>query len=281
MPSSALVSRRIMRGPTGIPGYAGMAYNAAMFGYRNRAKIGAVMTRLSRSYMARKIQKKWRSKRARRATIGRSVRSERCHRERMLTTEPLNADSRTIYFSDLTNIGKTTTNDINGRQSQSVNISGIRTRFTFRNLSVNVPCRLVCCMLVPRNSNTISNDGFFRDYNASRDVNFSTALTNQLMTTLPISTDKYTVLWRINKTVMPASNSPTNYGIQGGKSFVDIYRYTPIKRQVRYNDDTGTECENKFFFVWWFDNLMTPGGGAPLVNSGTSQADHIAFYRDK
>lgn len=269
------------RFPFVIPGRIGAIYNAATLAARMAYKYRKPIQKGYRSmFKIARARRVARSRAARRTTIGRGIRSNVCQKERMITTEPQPLDTRTIYFTDLTDISKTTTAAINGRQRHQLTIRGIQSKWSVRN-DTNKPIKMTFAILVPKNSNTISNDGFFRDYNQSRDVNFSTLVNNQQMMNLPISTDKYTVLWRINRTVYPNNSTSAGYNSSVGKSWVDFYRYTPIKRQVRYNDDTGTECENKFFFVWWTDEAFTAGGGAIVPNALVMQADHVAFYKDK
>lgn len=137
-------------------------------------------------------------------------------------------------------------------------------------------------VISPRNNNatSVQADGFFRDYNASRDINFSTGLSGLRMHVLPISTDKFRVLahkrLRIGASGTDGSPGliPTNVA-PGNTCMFDLW--VPLKRNITYNDDTDTNCESKVFFVLWFTDGVASGAD-PIIAAQASGSVHAVTY---
>lgn len=213
-------------------------------------------------------------------------------KEAMATDDTLSYGTRAIKTWDVTNIAKTTidiannlantdleVNKINRRQRQVVNVSGCKVSLQILNRATR-PLTFNYAIIAPKNSTAIpSIDGFFRDYNQSRDVNFSTGLSNNEIHNNPISTDKFHVLMHRRYTIAGAE-IPDNYNSKGPHNWITPKSYTKMHRQVRFNDDTGTAAEEKVFLVFWADQLFASGGSAPVADAFSMSAKIETYFNE-
>jgi len=243
------------------------------FLYRNRDKIKRMAKR-----RAANISNK--------AGIGVQPGAGTSQKEQMLNGNAALFDSRTLYANELTLIGKATgANEINTRQRQIINVSG----FSVSGMFVNNDTKhmfINCAILSPRNNNatTIQADGFFRDYNASRDINFSLGLSGYRMAHLPVSTDKFRVLahtrLRCGAAALAGDGGgllPANQAVSNTASFKI---WCPLKRNLTYNDDTTNDCEAKVFFVFWMTDTMAQADAAVIDAQVTGAIHAVTYYTE-
>lgn len=166
--------------------------------------------------------------------------------------------SRTPYTVHLTNISKATgAQEINKRLKQDINLQGFEIVAHFRNGKNDVLLANFAVVSPTNNRNNPPTFGsFFRDYSASRDVDFSTALTANELHSLPISTDKWRVL--MHKRIK-FSGTPT---YTGGKTWIAKKFWVPLHRTIQYKSPSDTEPEDLVFLIYWFDNFAANGGTA-------------------
>lgn len=140
-------------------------------------------------------------------------------------------------------------------------------------------------IVAPKNSKAMSNDGFFRDYTNSRDVNFSSGLPSIMINHYPISSDQYTVLKRIKRRVRGANTDTTNVlasTSQFGGDIIDMdLPFFRCHRQVRFNDDTTTTCENPIFMIHWCDFIQAGGGDGVTEQAMFVQLDAVTCFKDQ
>lgn len=274
---------------------------AAAVAYQNRATVGKAA-----KFLLRNRTSLWRlANKRRREQMGLSSgRASRvgdtpgvgvAKKDQISTSLTESWSSRAITYYDLTDVKKTRINiadnlanadleinKINRRQRQVINIRGFLINQSFTN-NVNAPMVINVAVIAPRNSNSdvASGDGFFRDFNESRDVNFSTGLSGLQLTNLPISTDKWHVLHRQKFMLGPKqvdavgdfnTRVPANYRI--------IRKYIKFNRQIRYNDDTGTTAEQKVFLVWWADTLQAAPGTTPTGFAYNTQTLAVTYFSE-
>lgn len=173
--------------------------------------------------------------------------------------------TRTLYSFEVTDILKATgNNEINRRMRQIINIRGCAIKMHVRNNTTS-PMYFNYALVSPKNANQMSTDGFFRDHSPSRDVNFDAKLTGIEFNYLPINTDKYAVLGHHRKLIQVGPGGNTGWYPRTGINYNYMTRYFKINRQVTYNDDTGSDAENKIFWVFWFDAPLAAANSLPFT----------------
>lgn len=229
---------------------------------------------------------------ARAMQVGHTVATGDGKKDQITTSLTETWATRALVFYDLTDVKKTTVdiannlanaeleiNKINRRQRQLINIRGFLVNMSFKNNGA-LPIMINVAIVAPRNNNSdvFSGDGFFRDYNESRDVNFSTTLSAMQLCNLPISTDKYTILFRKKLTVAANQGVPTAINTTSPVNTATLRKYLPFKRQIRFNDDTGKTSENKVFLIWWADTFQATPGTGPQNDYFNTQSLAVTYF---
>ena len=176
--------------------------------------------------------------------------------------------TRTLYGMLCTDIAKmTSTFNRTARFFQKVNFRGVAVHMVLRNThtlpvvfnyavvsSKNQKYSISAGTTAPSTVPGMANSGFFRFYGNSRDTNFSNSLSSIEFNYSPIDTDKFNVHMH-RRTLLNATTNDgsTGYRNESGSNFKQIRTYVPIKRQLRYNDDSDDLCETPIFLVYWCD----------------------------
>lgn len=179
-----------------------------------------------------------------------------------------NLNIRTLYLADLTLIPKTFTNEVNERQRNRVNLRGWKIYMQANNL-FNDTLTFNMAIIAPKQGNSVSTALFFGNRtDDSGGSQFANTLDNIIFSKFPINTDFYTVLmhkrYYLNTVGANASNNQ-KFTRESGKSFLNLAKYIPLKRQVRYTG-SGDQSDDKVFLVWWCDILGATSGTAALSN---------------
>jgi len=221
----------------------------------------------SRRYRSKRARARRRSKRKKTEHIGETpgVDAAKTH-VLQDASGPSGQSTRTLYFEDCTQVPKTSTNEINGRQRDIVNYRGFKVCQEWKNKS-SFP--LLCNVAVialkgDADSPTLSTD-FFRGYGSDRNLNFGDGLESLDFHCKPINTDKYTVVKHMRFKLGSAAGNDSE-GFHDLPNYAMKEFYVPINRQLRYRGN-GT-CHTPFFLVHWCDEFQTPGGtpGQPVVD---------------
>lgn len=208
--------------------------------------------------------------------IGESMSSPDNKKYESLAGPVSQADTRTQYYNDLTSIPKTTVSDVNARTRHFANVKGFSVNWIVKNngappLTVNI------AILSPKGAKTMTTAGFFRDYTASRDIDFSNGLNTNELHTLPVSTDKFSVLKHqrfIIGGIGNTANAPSNKSFNIGKI------WCPLNRQIRYNDDTDDKGENRVFLVYWFDLVTNVATAGPTFGAAQVSFRTCTYFDD-
>lgn len=188
-----------------------------------------------------------------------------------------NMNPHVLNQLQLLNITKFTSEAYNRRQTDQVNFRGIKFCMNFKiENAIGTAKAWVCIAVIsPKadlsSGDPIPNSDFFRSPNgATRDVDFGAAgLSNLDYKCLPINTDQYNVHLRKYLQVGPVTSN------EGLKERL-IEWYMPIKRQIRYNDNTNLPEGKNMYLVWWFS---TSDAGTP-ANSLRVQYTIKRYFRD-
>jgi len=270
----------------GLRGAAVSPYGrAAMVAYSNRrgiAKAAKIMY-ASRKQFVQYARKRKASSIANKEGMGVQAGTGTLQKEMMLNGNTALFDGRTLYANELTLVAKAgATNDINTRQRQIIYVTGFSIK-GFMISNFNNHNLLNIAVVSPRNNNatTLQADGFFRDYNSSRDINFSTGLSGLRMHVLPISTDKFRVLAHKRLRVGPSLDTNTGlFNDNGVSNMCEFDIWVPLKRNLQYNDDTDDNCESKVFWVMWYSSANAANGAGTEANTMEGALHAVTYYSE-
>lgn len=213
-------------------------------------------------YAAKKIQALARGRRTRKnkihltGKIGHRPGTSGAKKDIQLTSAYTTYNDCALYFTELTDIDKTTTNAINGRQGNACFLSGTKLHMRLYNTHDASPIKIHFAVVSPVAAKTITSAGWFRDWTTSRDKDMSTTL-DEISYDDPINSDRYITHWRTSFTLAPKDSSVTHH--TGRMSYTEFSKYIPVRRNIRFNDDSDEECESPVFLVWWAKRLQGPG----------------------
>lgn len=251
----------------------------ARFVYNNRANIKRTAQSAYRFAKRRKVEKAKKAKKQSIGTpkaIGNDWDTKVAKRCVQMKTDRSVA-TRTLYAEKLTEIPHTTTNSINGRQRNVVNLHGFKITWTVRNTgsqAMNVNYAVV----IPRSQNTVDTEDFFRDNTTSRGRDFAIALTGTDFHHSAINIDKYYVLMHKRFTISPGSAGPDVD--TGGRNWEHIQQWVSCKRQLRWESTTDTDPIGRTaHFVYWCDTNMAPSG-LPTGTGFNEQIELVTFFSE-
>lgn len=159
----------------------------------------------------------------------------------------------TLYTQDLTFIARGAT--LSERQREVVNLRGFKIDAMFRTITQSTGSGLPSdiyflnvAVIAPHERKATSEypTEFFRtrDSTDTRDTNFASTLGSIDLHTLPINTDKWTVL-KHKRYKMPTFAS----GIPGWTQNIDMY--IPLNRQLTYSGTAAETCNTPVYFAYW------------------------------
>lgn len=176
--------------------------------------------------------------------------------------------SRTLHTESLIQIPRTSTNDITQRQRDMVYISGIKLCLEFENIQTSSTGNVMVnvAVITPKYSNIAApavNDFFRSSSTNSRSRDFDPAdMTSLDFACLPINSDDYLIHMHKKFMVWADNNNHMHSNI---KKFM---KWIPIKRQFRFDNDSGDPTSPTPYLAWWFDGQMinqgTAAGGLTL-----------------
>lgn len=255
---------------------------AAGVGYLSTMPNGRMSIARARGVTQRIWNRRTSYKRKQRKDIGERVGSDRTRSTNAAENRFL-ADTRILYVVPLIqNIVEGTGNS--ARFRDLINVRGFKLRMQFRNLS-NSGMYLNIAVIHPKQGNDVSLVDFFRDNGGDRALDFGIARTSLDFATRNINNDRYSIL--AHKRYRLGGNAPL-----AGQSIVPwpntdatrlIQFYTPLKKQIRYDNDGVAEEEfpiHQVFLVYWCDNVNKVGGD-PVVNDVLEhQYRYTTYFRN-
>lgn len=218
-----------------------------------------------------------------------------CKTHRVTSTNTLSLATRTLYWARINDIYKATSISTlygfaaNNRLSNVIDLRGWKVRMDMLNLNSGALWFNWAIVMPVDGQNPAPNYGpptqdFFRDYTASRDVSFSTALTGSVFSSYDINTDKYKVLTR-KRFFIPRNDNLDdglyNIGARKETNYVHKEFYVPFKRPILFDDDEGDLWPTKHIFaVYWTDFPIATAGTASAPNVQYLVHDIVAYFRD-
>jgi len=254
-------------------------------------RVAGYAARKFTGWAARRIQRKWRSRKKANFSRGRvqnPIGSSSAKRTVMLDgggPDPLN--TRILYSRNLLGEiqGAIQTNNADRRESALVNISGFKFCFHIKN---NQPVPLIwhfalispkgCTNNVDPVTDAVQTSDFFRANDGGvRGVDFSNQLSGMEFMCKGINTDQWVVLKhkriRLGPNQFQSDSTNTNRD-----NYRIIEHYFKFRRQVRYEDDSLVGAG--LYLVGWADRIDSQAG-ALLVNNGYELNQRvIKYFRD-
>lgn len=268
MSSRAVVLRTAGRALKAYPN-TGKYYRAARIiqhVYRNRKRYGRAARTIYRAAKRRRRMQK----------VGEDIGSSNTKRCTTNIVEVRNFNSRFLNKYLINVIPKTTTNEIDKRQRDVVNLRGIKLQMEWRNNS-NEPLQCHWCILCPKYRQGIENSEFFRGHDNVRAVDFANTQSSTQFWTRPINTDDYTIIAHKRFTLAPKDGGVA-YNAEGPKNFRTVNRYIKIQRQCRYDGD---ELVNgRLWLCYWADKFMTPAGTAGATSAYGASHRILTYFKE-
>ena len=242
-----------------------------------------------RTYRPRGYSRWKRARYGRRARryIGHPVRYGTAKRTQIVTVTSQSQNNRTLYSQDLTYIAHTSSNEVNKRQRDMINLRGFRINLQFKR-DVSVLDRdLVLHMAIVHdkgraNAALTANDpiaigDFFRGNADNRAVDFSSGLSGIEFNNLGINTDLYTVLKRKDYVL----KSPTQNGRVGFRKKI----YIKVNRQIRYDNEIAglneeVATDGRCFLVWWYNAAWGENVSSTPQLVGEQDRMVITYWRE-
>lgn len=194
------------------------------------------------------------------------------------TGDPLS--TRTLYYENLVNIAKTSTNEIDKRQRDNAYISGFKICYDVLNYSVN-PVLLNVAVVYDKRSNDgtviMALDDFFRSSEGNnRAKDFSITLDANEFHCLPLNTDRFSVLKHGRFTLGPTQSATVGAYTVNRENYKSIMWWVPLKKQIRYNDGN---AQSKVWLIWWCDKFQA-GTGVAAVTIGQTQIHAVTYFKE-
>jgi len=275
-----------------MPGlYTAQALRAAA-GYARKAaanpKLRAYAARAGKRFGHQALKRAATLARARAtqlATIGNDPGHSTSKKDGMVVPSVQTVDSNSLYTIDATaletDVGSVTAGqprlDINKRQRATAFISGFRYRQYWQNRT-NDPL-LIRWFLIASKNQVLSTAGFFRNYETSRDVDFTSTLSTLEKQTYPVSTDKYTIFYEGKEYLAGKDDTSTTFRDRNASNMAFVDRWLPIGRQLQFNDDTNQDCEDKIYICWFATNYLASVTN-DVVDAVNTQTQLVAHFRD-
>lgn len=255
---------------------ARLGYTIASHLYRNRGKY----------YRAAKvIGRAWRKRRPvrRRQGMGRIGNNRGraiAKRTQPATFTNLSGSTRTLYERDLTDISKTTTNEINARQRDTCFVSGVKICMELKNLR-SIPLLFNYAVVFDKRGNdqttVLDTTDFFRAMDSDdRSTDFSIVLRSNEFHCLPLNTDRFTVLTHQRMRLGPVSTS-SQFTTENNTNYRFIEKWVKLGKNLSWNDG---HCQSKIWFIMWADNMLNGSGTAAQTNQFQCDAKFVTYFRE-
>lgn len=270
--------------------------------YIRPSRIGR--RRYGRRYSFRRYRPRYRrrrystAKRARLNHVGFSPNYGTCKRALTVNVAQQLLSTRTLYSRDLTWIDRASSNEINERWREMINVRGFKMCMSVSGFSTgtllndNKPLCLHMAILAMRNNvgntpaqqqvNPVQIQDFFRGNGTSRAINFQNTLSGQEFNCLAINADAYVILWRkkyiLGRIADPAQCS-RGHNMPATRF---IKKYIKLNRQVRYDETTiDAASEGRIFLVYWLEQSQGAISGSGAIASSAGIDMHIVtFFRE-
>lgn len=190
------------------------------------------------------------------------------------------------FWKDVTFIGQTTTNNIDGRQRQMVNFRGIKLMMELKNTQNDRDVIFNYAVVMRKNAAAAepTQADWFRNWGDSTTNRFkafskdNSTIQNNYGN---INTDRYLVLLHKRVKLGPENANGnivvTDFSRAASKKY--IKRYVKINRQIRY-DDASQRAETPLFLVIWCDNTNQAAGTRTQATACDVLIEVVQYFKE-
>ena len=192
-------------------------------------------------------------------------------------------DTKTLYWLNLVQVAHGP--DLNERERNIINVSGVRIDLTWKNVQGDVPKYVNVAVVKDKESATDAGDkvNFFKSYGNTRSRDADNSLSALEYHTTPINTDRYVVL-RHKRFSLGTSNFGTTvsrYWTTSGKNWTSVNKmWIPLKRQFQFDGDTGSTGTDKVWLVYWVTAHDEPKISSPRIGVVDVASKVVCYFRD-
>lgn len=190
----------------------------------------------------------------------------------------------TLYGYDITNI-------IFGderymRQRNLARISGIKVWLRACNRNQNQEAVFNYALLAPKGNKTVSSpsdfeSNFFRGYGVDRANDLGSARSGMISCYGNISTDDKVVVYHKRFKLWRKQEATRDTNVDK-RNVLDIHRWIPINRMVKWDSSNALNSQTPIWFVYWWDLPSRIAGSAYDAMQGNLEfgLDLITFFRE-
>ena len=188
----------------------------------------------------------------------------------------------TLHFQRL--IGpltkQTTSDEINLRDSDSINVAGVKFDWEVANIT-STPMYFNWCVVIPKdtaaNSITLDTNDFFRAHGTGSATAFDNLISGWDRYTRPINNDVFDIIHRSKFMIgeMAAGGSQRLYK----PSLYTIEKWLPINREFTFGSD-GTVQGPQPYVCWWLDNENKAAAAAVLNDRARVNRKTLLYFKD-
>nr|QKN88877.1 MAG: capsid protein [Cressdnaviricota sp.] len=163
-----------------------------------------------------------------------------------------------------------------------INVRGWKFRLSMLNQTNVGPLWFNYAIVSPKAGYNVTDLGFFREYESSRDVNFTTGLSLSACSLYDLCSDKFSILLH-KKWFLPTC--PTDRIWAEGDYRSQNYRvwekYIPFKRPVSFDDDgPGNIPDKPIYVVYWCSFPIGDPNSTQINNACVLVNDVVTYYRE-
>lgn len=181
--------------------------------------------------------------------------------------------------------------DLNTRHRDVIYLAGFKINCTVRNQQTvaernELYFNIALVSNRPGNSAISELDLFSSFKGTTRAFNFTNVNYSAFERhTAPINSDNYVCHWHERFVMGPATTSTFQHSGSISTSvnnLLEIKKYVPIKRQIRFDSESATSSEPKFALIFWCGIPGEPISDPIVETASCMKMEHsiVAFYRD-
>ena len=252
------------------------AVTMARYAYKNRGKFKRAARMIGRAWKRRKVA----ANIMKRVGEMRSRDTAKTHTAEDSLND--NLETRQLYQENLLNIERAvSTNNIDQRQRDIVNVAGIKLCFMVRNNTTN-PLLFSYAVIQPKVGQPFEDNApdFFRGTGNTRSFDFNGNYNTLDYYCRPINSDKFNILMHKKLKVPPKSQSVSQlYNPNSGLNLKLRRHYLKINRQFRYQTNSALLVTPTIYFVYWADVPMQEQN-ATATPAFTFQRRFVTYFRE-
>jgi len=194
-------------------------------------------------------------------------------------SSPVTRMTKTLYDEPLAAIPHSTSNNINTRQRNMLNLRGFKVCMEVQN-DLDTPIYFNWAVVCPKQSGSIDATKWFRGTSSNRVVGFNSGTLNGLeYNCRPLNSDAMHILCHKRYKIIPGLASSTTES-NSGNSHITIQKYIKYNRVVKFTDNADNEPENgNPVLVFWCSEFLS-GNSATATTAISVSRQFTTYFRE-